>query len=256
MTVNYPPLSTDQRQPLGPRAVRIALPLIVFVGLLAATFGPAAARSEAAATLSIYKNALDTSAKRSQIFRYGSEGQCKRGKASKAFRFSLGKQTRECFFRLPAVGRSVEVSAVGVLFDSTPEKVIGRTYLAVSTRQTGNGSRYQLAVFPSQRKWELRKVEPNGAIEYLATGKNQKEIKGPGRSNRILLRSFNGVKGQPSTTARLVARINGKRVVVFNDARGLQLTGRITSFSIGSPLFATGAAGSFREVDVRIPDPF
>lgn len=256
MTVNYPPLSTDQRQPLGPRAVRIALPLIVFVGLLAATLGPAAARSEAAATLSIYKNALDTSAKRSQIFRYGSEGQCKRGKASKAFRFSLGKQTRECFFRLPAVGRSVEVSAVGVLFDSTPEKVIGRTYLAVSTRQAGNGSRYQLAVFPSQRKWELRKVEPNGAIEYLATGKNQKEIKGPGRSNRILLRSFNGVKGQPSTTARLVARINGKRVVVFNDARGLQLTGRITSFSIGSPLFATGAAGSFREVDVRIPDPF
>ena len=126
MIVNDPTRLAAPGPSHGHLAGRIALMVAVLVGLLAAALGPTVARSEAAATLSIYKNALDTSEKRSQIFRYGSEGQCKRGKASKAFRFSLGKQTRECFFRLPAVGRSVEVSAVGVLFDSTPAKVIGR----------------------------------------------------------------------------------------------------------------------------------
>ena len=230
--------------------------LVAVVTLTGAILGIDPSRGEAAATLSIYKNALDTSSKRAQVTRYGSDGKCKKGKASKAFRFSLGKQTRECFYRVPVVGRSVEVSAVGVLFDSTPSNVIGRTYLGLSTRQASDGSRYQLAVFPAQRKFELRKVEPTGAIEYLTIAKDVRQIRGPGQSNRIVLRTFNGVSGQPSTTARLVVQINGKRLVVFNDARGLQLEGRSTTFSIGSANFATGAAGSFREVDVRIPDPF
>jgi hypothetical protein len=147
------------------------------------------------------------------------------------------------------------VTGTGVLFSSTPSKIIGRTYLGLSTRQAGNGSRYQLAVFPSKKRFELRKIGPTGAIESFVRGKNVKEIRPPGRSNRLTLTTFNGVSGQPSTSARLVAIINGKRVAVFNDAQGLQLTGRTTTFSIGSSSSARGAAGSFRSIDFRIPDP-
>ena len=50
--------------------------------LLLILFGPGSLRSEASATLSIYKNALDTNAKRAEVVNVGS-GNCKKGKPSK-----------------------------------------------------------------------------------------------------------------------------------------------------------------------------
>ena len=228
--------------------------LAVSAILLLSLFGPATIRSEASASLSIYKNALDTKSKRSEVVNVG-PGNCKRGKGKKAYRFSLGKKTRECAYRLPVVGRSIEVTGTGVLFGGTPPKVVDRTYLAISTRQANNGSRYQLAVFPSRERFELRKVGPNGGIETLAKVNEERVIKPTDMSNRLTLQVFNKVSGLPADTARLVARINGKRVAVVEDAESVQLTGRTSTFSIGSSSPARGATGSFRAIDVRIPDP-
>jgi hypothetical protein len=235
----------------GPLAV--ALAALVLLGFLVA--GPAVGRADAA-SLVLYKNALDSAGKRSQVKQYGSKARCNAGGSTKAFRFSLGQQTKDCFYRIPVVGKSVEVTGVGVLLKSTPTAIRGRTWLAVSTRQASNGSRYQLTVFPAQRKIQLRKVLGDGQIEYLAVEKSVRQVAKPGGSNRMTLRAFDGVSGVPSGTTRIVAWVNGVRIAVVDDPNGSQLSGRFSTFSIGSGGNAYRATGSFRNLAMRIPDPF
>lgn len=237
------------------RTVNAAL-LAALLAAAGALLGLNPPEAGAIPTLSIYNNALDTPAKREKVLRSGRDGQCQKNKSKLAFKFTLGKRTRECAYRLPVAGRSIEVSAVGTLFESTPAKVVGRSFLSLSTRQDSDGSRYQLVVFPKQKKFQLRKIVSNGSVRYLAIRKNVKRIGDPGSPIRMMLRSFNRVPKLPSTTARLVVRIEGKRLAVVDDPRGLRLKGRAATFSIGSSRFAQGANGSFRDVDVRIPDPF
>lgn len=246
--VQWASLAPQRRSALG----------FALVALLAAAWlavGPATDRADAA-SLVLYKNALDSPGKRSQIKQYGSKARCNAGGSTKAFRFSLGKQTRDCFYRIPVVGRSTEVTGVGVMLKSTPAALRGKSWLAVSTRQASNGSRYQLTVFPAQQKVQLRKVLGDGEIEYLAVQKSVRQVAKPGGSNRMTLRAFDGVSGVPAGTTRLVAWVNGVRIAVVDDANGSQLSGRFSTFSIGSKVFAYKAAGSFRNVAMRIPDPF
>lgn len=217
--------------------------------------GPMADRSGASSVL-LYKNDLSSSQKRSQIKQYGSTANCKSGGSAKAFKFTLGAQTKDCFYRIPVVGRSTEVAGVGVLLKSTPASLRGRTWLAVSTRQAPDGSRYQLTVFPAQQKVQVRKMLGNGDIEYLATETNVQKVAKPGGSNRMTLRAFDGVSGVPAGTTRVIAWVNGQRIAVIDDASSPQLTGRFSTFSIGSGSFAPKATGSFRDLAVRIPDPF
>jgi len=231
---------------------------VVLVALVASAWliaGPAVERA-GAASLVLYKNALDSPGKRSQVKQYGSKARCNAGGSTKAFKFSIGKQTRDCFYRIPVVGRSIEVTGVGVLLKSTPSSLRGRTWLAVSTRQASNGSRYQLTVFPAQQKIQLRKVLGNGEIEYLAVEKEVTRVQKPGGSNRMTLRAFDGVSGLPSGTTRIVAWVNGLRIAVVDDPNGAQLNGRFSTFSIGSRADAYRATGSFRKLAMRIPDPF
>lgn len=254
MTANASPFRTALSHPPGRRSGGALTAFVALAAFTAVFFGPDPVRGEASATLSIYKNKLDSNAKRSQVVKVG-KGNCRKGKSTKSYRFSIGKKTTECFFRLPVVGRSIEISGTGVLFSSTPSRIINKTYLALSTRQAGNGSRYQLAVFPAKKRFELRKVSSSGRIEVLARGRNVKQIKPPGGSNRLNLRAFSRASGSPGDSARIVARINGKRVALVDDAQAPQLTGRTSTFSIGSSASAERASGSFRSIDVRIPDP-
>lgn len=236
------------------RARLIGLGVVALAVLCWLFSGPMAARSEAASVV-LYKNNLGNSEKRSQIKQYGSTAKCDSGGSAKAFKFTLGPQTRDCFYRIPVVGRSIEVTGVGVLLKSTPASLRGRTWLAVSTRQAANGSRYQLTVFPAQQKVQVRKMLGNGEIEYLATETNVRKVAKPGGSNRMTLRAFDGVAGVPAGTTRLVAWVNGQRIAVIDDASPGQLTGRFSTFSIGSGSAAHKAAGSFRDLAIRIPDP-
>jgi hypothetical protein len=64
------------------------------------------------------------------------------------------------------------------------------------------------------------------------------------------------VSGVPSGTTRIVAWVNGVRIAVVDDPNGSQLSGRFSTFSIGSGGNAYRATGSFRNLAMRIPDPF
>lgn len=203
-------------------------------------------------TIVIYKNSLATNDGRSQVKQMKPAANCERGGSKKAFRFKLGKQARECFYRVPMVGQNMQVSGVARIFKSTPKKVLRRSYAGVSLRQNTDGSRYQFVVWPASRRYGLRKVMPNGRIINLGSRKAAGKIKGPGKANRISLRAFNDANGG----ARLVGFANGNRMVAVRDAHGHELIGRDTTFSIGSKSVARGAIGSFVNIRVAIPDPY
>lgn len=215
-----------------------------------------AGAAEAASSITIYQNKLSTSDSRSQIGKYQGKGNCARKSSDNSVKFRLGKSTRECSYLVPAVGRDLEVSATGRLFKSTPKAIKPRIFLALNLRHAKNGSRYQLAVYPRGRRWQIRKILPSGKVEALKGGKAGKKIAGYGKKNRMMLRAYNGIKGQPSGSARLVARVNGENLGFTDDPKGGELDGRDTTFSIASNKGAKGAFGSFTDLRVRMPNPF
>jgi hypothetical protein len=221
--------------------------------LAAATIGALAFTAGAdASTLTIYRNALDSTDGRAQVLQMRAGTKCERGGSPNAFRFELGAKAEECFYRVPVVGRDLQVSAVARIFKSTPPKVLKRAYAGVSLRQNTDGSRYQFVVWPSTRRFGLRKVMPNGRIINLGSQKAGRKVNGPGKANRLTLRAFNGPKGG----AKLIGIVNGNKVVTVGDEQGNELIGRDTSFSIGAKNGGRGAIGSFVDLRVDMPDPF
>lgn len=211
--------------------------------------------AQAAGSITLYENSLKSAAGRDEVRQFGNDT-CKRGGSSKAFRATVGKKTRECFYRTQTVGRDLDLSITARLFKSTPKKVRSQAYVAVNLRQARDGSRYQLAVYPSGSRFHLKKVLDNGRVIDLEHGKLGKKIKGFDEANKIRLSAYNDLPGLESGTARLVAFINGNKVAVVDDPRGNLLQGQDTTFSVGSKKNATGAIASFTSLMVRAPDPF
>lgn len=220
-----------------------------------AGFGLASPPAEAAGNLVIYSNSLRSPAGVSKVRQYGRKASCSHKGSTKSLRVKVGKSTRECFYNIPVVGRDLQTSITARMFKQTPKGLQKRTWMAVNVRQGTDGSRYQFAVLPRQRRFSLRKVYPNGKIKHLAHGKDNK-IRPVAKANRITLRAYNGAGKLPSGTARLVGIVNGKRLALFDDQHGNELTGRDTTISIGSNKGARGAYGSFIGARIAMPDPF
>jgi len=232
------------------RAKAVAVGLLA-VAILSLSFAGAAS----AQSIPLYVNSLKSANGRDQVVKKG-PGNCVRGGSKVALRFTAGKRTKACTFAVPVVGRDVELTATGRIFRSLPSQLRKGIFLALNLRQARDGSQYQLAVFPSGRRFQIRKVFPNGSTRVLKSGRNVASIGGFSKANRMTLRAYNGVRGRPATSARLVAYVNGKLVGVVDDARGIELKGRDSSFSIASARNTTGTSGSFSDVLVRIPNPF
>lgn len=223
------------------------------VAVAAVSIGSLAFAAGASAnTITVYKNDLRTVDERAQIHQMRPNAKCVRGGSPKAFRFKLGPKAKECFYRVPLVGYNLQVTGVARIFKSTPRKVLRRAYAGVSLRQDVDGSRYQLVVWPSSRRFGLRKVQPTGQIINFGSRKAGKIVKGPGLANRMTLRAFTGPKGN----TQLVGFVNGKRVAIAKDEQGNSLTGRDTSMSIGAKGGGRGAIGSFVGIRVAMPDPY
>lgn len=231
------------------------LALVAAAVTVIAGFGLASPPAQAAGNLVIYNNSMRSAAGAAKIRKYGKKANCSHKGSTKSLRVKVGKSTRECFYNVPVVGRDLQASITARMFKQTPKGLQKRTWLAVNVRQGTDGSRYQFAVLPRQQRFSLRKVYPNGKVKHLAHGKDKK-IRTVAKANRITLRAYNGVGKLPSGTARLVGIVNGKRLALFDDQHGNELTGRDTTISIGSNKGAKGAFGSFIGARVAMPDPF
>lgn len=206
------------------------------------------------ALIGIYRNTMESKGQLGQVLKLSGR-RCARGGSGGAFLITVGKETRECSYRTPVIGRDLEIAATESLLDKTPKPVQRSAYLSVDLR-AGGGARYQLAVFPLQRKAQIRKVLSDGSIEYLDIEKNVAGIGGIDKSTQLRLRAFNVTSGEGRGNCQLLAFLAGKLIAEVTDEAAGDLTGGASGFSIGSAKSAKGAQASVDDVVVRVPSPF
>ncbi len=230
------------------RLLRTAVFALLLAGAL--VFASAAA----ADLIGIYRNSMESKSQLAQVIKLSGK-RCGRSGSGGAFQIVVGKETKECSYRTPVIGRDLEIAATERLLSKTPISVQRSAYLAVDLR-AGGGARYQLAVFPLQRKAQIRKVLADGTIEYLDIEKNLAEIGGADKANQLRLRAFNVTSGEGRGNCQLLAFIGGKLIAEATDEGAGDLTGRASGFSVGSTKSAKGAQASVDDVVVRVPSPF
>ncbi|HVY77810.1 MAG TPA: hypothetical protein VG898_04825 [Solirubrobacterales bacterium] len=226
----------------------------IFALLLVAVLGFAASAS--GALVGIYRNGMESKGQLGQILKL-SGARCARGAADGAFTITVGKATRECSYRTPVLGRDLEIAATMSLFNrpQVSKAVLRAAYLGVDLR-AGGGARYQLAVYPMQRKAQLRKVLADGGVEYLDIAKNLTQVGGLDKPNDLRLRAFNITSGEGRGNCQLAAYVGGQLVAEATDEGAGDLSGRASGFSLGSARAAKGAQAGVDDVVVRIPGPF
>jgi hypothetical protein len=220
--------------------------------LLAATL--AFASVAGASLVGIYRNSMESKGQLAQIIKL-SGARCGRSGTGHAMLVVVGKQTKECSYRTSPLGRDLEIAATESLLSKTPKALQSSSYLALDLR-SGGGSRYQFAVYPKQRKAQVRKVLSDGSIVYLDIEKDVAGIEGIDRANKLRFRAFNVTLGEEKGNCHILAYVGGKLVSDVTDEGAGELSGEASGFSVGSTKPAKGAQASFDDVVVRVPGPF
>lgn len=216
------------------------------VGLLACALA-------GASMIGIYRNSMGSLAQRSQMVKLSGHS-CDRAGVGGAMRIAVGKATSSCSYRTPVLGRDLEIAATARLLSSTPTSLQRKAFLGLVLR-AGGGAKYELLVFPRQRKAQLIKVTKEGS-KYLAVAKNQKAVLGVNEANKLRLRALNVTSGPEKGTANLVAYIGGAKVVEASDAGAGELSGRASGVIVGTVKNGNGILASVDDVVVRVPSPF
>ncbi len=211
------------------------------------------AGSASAGVIGLYRNNMESTGLQAQIANL-SGARCKRGGSSHAFRVLIGKETSECAYRTPVVGRDLEVAAVGRLLQGTPKPLQRKAFLALDLR-AGGGTRYQLAVFPLQRKAQLRRYTGEGQLKYMRVARAI-DTKGINKANELRLRAFNVTAGPEKGSCHILAFVGRQTIADVTDRSAGELQGRASGFSIGAVGNAKGVLGSFDDVVVRVPSPY
>ena len=181
---------------MKPRFTATAVAVIA-AGLLAAS-------ASAAGLIGVYRNSMDTAAQRGQLLKLSGRD-CKRGGTGGTMRIEVGKRTPACSYRTPVVGRDLEIAATERLLSGTPHALQRKAYLGLQLRAGGSG-KYELLVYPVQRKVQLVKVTPEG-IEYIAIAKDQKAVQGVDKANSLRLLAVNLKSGPEKGMTRLQAYV-------------------------------------------------
>jgi hypothetical protein len=225
----------------------------VSLGVLTAVLALAAAAG--ASLIGLYRNSMETDAQRGQMVKLSGE-RCAQPESTHVFKIVIGKRTKECTYRTPVVGRDLEIVAVESLLSSTPKALQHKAFLALNLRADAEGAGYELAVYPTQGKAQLRKILSDGTIKYLHIEKNVGAIKGIDEPNELRLNAFNVTSGPEQGSVHIVASVGGEVVASVTDETPDELTGEAAGFSVGAATGAKGTAASVDNVVVRVPSPF
>lgn len=200
-----------------------------------------------AATVAIYRNALDTTAQRTEMLKLTGRS-CARGDGEETLRVTVGKRTEECVYRTPVVGRNLEIAATERLLTGTPKAVARKAFLGLILR-AGGGAKYELRVFPGQKKTQLVKVTKEGT-EFLAIEKKVAAVKGMNEAN-VLRLEVEGAKGKVKVSGFIGPEPVGEAI----DESG-EVEGESSAVSVGAPKNGSGAVASFDAIVVRVPVRF
>lgn len=206
-----------------------------------------------AAMIGIYRNSMESLGQRSQLVKLAGRS-CERAGVGGAMRIEVGKATSACSYRTPVLGRDLEIAATERLLSGTPENLQRKAFLGLELR-AGGGAKYQLLVFPRQRKAQLIKVTGDGT-KYLAIAKNSKAVMGINEANVLRLRAVNVRSGPERGQARLAAYVGKTLVGEATDEGAGDLTGRASSVVVGTIKNGNGIVASVDDVVIRVPSPF
>jgi hypothetical protein len=206
-----------------------------------------------AAMIGVYRNGMESLAQRSQLVKLSGRS-CDRAGVGGVMRITIGKGTSACSYRTPVLGRDLEIAASERLLSGTPAPLQRKGYLGLELR-AGGGAKYQLLVYPQQRKAQLIKVTKEGA-SYLAIAKNQKTIAGINEANTLRLRAVNVTSGPERGQAHLFAYVGSTLVAEATDAGAGDLAGRASAVIVGASGNAKGLVASVDDLVVRVPSPF
>jgi len=227
---------------------RVAVTFACLLGALAM------AGSACAGVIGVYRNDMESTGLQRQIVKF-SGARCKSGGSAHAFRVFVGKETKECAYRTPVIGRDLEIAVTGRVLQGTPKPVQRKAYLALNLRAGNAGARYQLALFPLQRKAQLRRYTGEGQLEYVRVARSIR-TQGINRANVMRLRAFNVAGGPEKGKTRVQAWVGKQLVADYTDPAAGELQGRTAGFSLGAVGNAKGTLGSFDDVVVRVPSPY
>jgi hypothetical protein len=226
---------------------------IVLTSLGAALIGLLAASTAFAAMVGIYRNELGTTAARAQLVKIHGAN-CARGGSTQALRVAVGEKTDACAFRTPVVGRDLEISATERLLSGTPKGVQRKAYLGLELR-AGAGAKYQLLVYPLQRKAQLVKYTAEGP-EYFAVAKNLASVMGVNKANKLRLRALQIRGGAEKGRTTVTGFIGTEKVVEGIDALPGELSGEASAVTVGAVKNGNGVIASVDDVVVRTPVNF
>lgn len=205
------------------------------------------------AMIGIYRNSLDSLAQRKQLVKLAGRS-CSREAGTGLVKVTIGKRTSSCSYRTPVLGRDLEIAATERLLSGTPKALQNAGYVGLELR-AGGGAKYQLLVFPKQRKAQLIRIAGREA-KYLAVAHNAAGVKGVNQANVLRLRAVNLTKGPDKGHAQIIAYVGKALVGEAVDAAAGDLSGRASTVTVGATKNANGLVASVDDVVVRVPSPF
>jgi hypothetical protein len=225
---------------------------ILFSTAAIAVFGLVCAGIASAAFVAIYRNALETTAQRTEVRKMFGKS-CTRGGGQTSLKLTVGKTTEECAYSTPVVGQDLEIAVTGRIIAGTPTKVANKAFLGLDLR-SGGGSRLELRVFPAQKKVQIARITEAG-IKFLAIKKNVKSVQEPSKPNVLRLRVIEAA-GEEKGTCKIGGYLGGELVVEASDPACAELEGEGTAISAGAPNNGSGLIAGFEAIVVRTPVRF
>lgn len=225
---------------------------ILLATALATAVGMFAAGIASGAFVAIYRNALETTAQRTEIRKVAGKS-CTRGGGQTSLKITVGKLTEECAYRTPVVGQDLEIAATGRIVSGTPAPAMRKAFLGLQLR-VGGGGKLELRVFPAQKKVQIAKITKEG-IRYLAIKKNVKAVQEPMKANVLRLRVVEAA-GEEAGTCKIGGYLAGEQVVEASDEKCAEVSGELTALSAGAPNNGSGVIAAFEAIVVRTPVRF
>jgi hypothetical protein len=225
---------------------------ILVATVLASAIGLFAAGAASGAFVAIYRNAMESTAQRSEITKLTGKS-CTRGGGQTSLKVTVGKLTEECAYKTPVVGQNLEIAVTGRILTGTPAAVAKKAFLGLQLR-AGGGGKLELRVFPGQKKVQIARATKEG-IRYLAIQKNVAAVAEPTMANVLRLRVIEGA-GEEVGKCKITGYIGGEQVVEATDEKCSELAGESTAISAGAPNNGSGLIAGFEAIVVRTPVNF
>ena len=204
------------------------------------------------AFVAIYRNALETTAQRSELLKLSGKA-CTRGGGKTTLNITVGKLTEECAYRTPVVGQDLEIAATGSISTATPPAVAKKAFLGLELR-AGGGAKLELRVFPAQKKAQIARITEEG-IKFLAVKKNIVALKEANKAVVLRLRAISGA-GETAATCKIGGYLAGELVVEAEDPACGELKGESTALAAGATNNGVGVVAGFAAIVVRTPVRF